>query len=367
MDVLGLGIQLCKRAKQLFLGLLDDYSGAAAAYSLRKLSRGYSGPIVRVRRDGDADGATNERNFNSTNQIADWVNGKLETTLPADVATSSAAFSLRKVKAGYTGNAVRIRRASDDVEVNVAFDTTDVVSANSAITNVEDSANLFSTQDITSWSLSNVSASSSSEVSPVGGNVFDVSASSTGSFRYAYESISLTSGSQYKLQFYVKSNTAQWVWLLCESGTGGSGDEFAWFDIQNGSLGTKQAGITSTNIESVGSGFYRIEAVFTPTSGGTQQIGLGFANSDGSVNATAGQSVYLNAPTFVEQFDQGNTTATTLGGFLTESVNTYVSDYSAGIDGWSTTGSGTLGTTILDSPLRTQILMSELITAKIIF
>jgi hypothetical protein len=32
--------------------LLDDYSGAAAAYSLRKIREGYTGPLVRVRRDG---------------------------------------------------------------------------------------------------------------------------------------------------------------------------------------------------------------------------------------------------------------------------------------------------------------------------
>ena len=118
-----------------FRGLFDEYGGAAAAYSLRRLGSAYSGPLVRVRRDSD----DAELDFTSTTSIADWVNGKLETTLPADVATSSAAYSLRKVKAGYTGDAVRIRRASDDVEVNVAFDTTGVVSANSAITNVTES------------------------------------------------------------------------------------------------------------------------------------------------------------------------------------------------------------------------------------
>jgi hypothetical protein len=36
-----------------FEGLLDDYSGAAAAYSLRRLDSGYTGDPIRVRRDGD--------------------------------------------------------------------------------------------------------------------------------------------------------------------------------------------------------------------------------------------------------------------------------------------------------------------------
>jgi hypothetical protein len=49
---------------------------------------------------------------------------------------ASAAYSLRKVKSDYSGNAVRIRRSSDDVEVDVAFDSDDKVSLNSLITNV---------------------------------------------------------------------------------------------------------------------------------------------------------------------------------------------------------------------------------------
>jgi hypothetical protein len=114
--------------------LLPSFPGAAAAYSLRPLN-GDGNDVIRVRRDGDSDGTTNERDFTGievNTELEDWVNGKLETTLPADVATSSAAFSLRKVKAGYTGDAVRIRR-----EVDVAFDTNGEVSASSAITNPE--------------------------------------------------------------------------------------------------------------------------------------------------------------------------------------------------------------------------------------
>jgi len=49
------------------------------------------------------------------------------------------AFSLRKVNSSYTGHAVRIRRTSDNVEVNVSFDTNDKVSTSSAITDVTES------------------------------------------------------------------------------------------------------------------------------------------------------------------------------------------------------------------------------------
>lgn len=40
-------------ATTAFVGLLDQYSGAAAAYSVRLLWSGYAGPIVRVRRSSD--------------------------------------------------------------------------------------------------------------------------------------------------------------------------------------------------------------------------------------------------------------------------------------------------------------------------
>ncbi len=53
--------------------LLDVYTGAAAAYSLRQLSLGYGGPVVRVRRSSDS----TEADFNaaqvSDGSLAAWV------------------------------------------------------------------------------------------------------------------------------------------------------------------------------------------------------------------------------------------------------------------------------------------------------
>ena len=93
--------------------LLPTFPGAAAAYSLRALN-GDANDVVRVRRDGDADGTTNERDFTAEGvalELEDWVNGKLETTLPADSSFggAAAAYSLRKVRNAHTGNAVDIR------------------------------------------------------------------------------------------------------------------------------------------------------------------------------------------------------------------------------------------------------------------
>ncbi len=122
------------RLNRVGQSLLNIGSGASAAYSLRSLTGG-DPKVVNVRRDADNE----ERKFTSTevgNELADWTNGKQETTLPADVATSAAAYSLRKVKSDYTGPAVRIRRTSDDIDADVAFDTNDTVSNDSIVTEV---------------------------------------------------------------------------------------------------------------------------------------------------------------------------------------------------------------------------------------
>jgi hypothetical protein len=53
-----------------------------------------------------------------------------------DIAPSSPSFaySLRKLKFGYSGFAIKIRRSSDNAEANVSFDIKNVVSSNSIVT-----------------------------------------------------------------------------------------------------------------------------------------------------------------------------------------------------------------------------------------
>ena len=214
------------------LGIARRFGGAAAAYSLRDIGA-MNGRVVKARRDvGETSDPEEDFSANqvSSGALEDWVNGKLEDTLPADssqgltvvvqhslinsgtettikfyadsltsgsprffsndktykfykglsdnryilqltdstnlikasasdadklpqdvttyesvtgtltsitVTSSSpaaAAYSLRKVDSSYSGNAVRIRRISDDIEVNVAFDSDGKVSASSPIT-----------------------------------------------------------------------------------------------------------------------------------------------------------------------------------------------------------------------------------------
>ncbi len=65
-------------------------------------------------------------------------------------AGPAAAYSLRRVSSSYSGPAVQIRRASDNVEVNVNFDSDGVVSLNSTISNVTEETTGSSTSLTTS-------------------------------------------------------------------------------------------------------------------------------------------------------------------------------------------------------------------------
>ena len=48
-------------------------------------------------------------------------------------ASAVAAYSIRKLRTAYSGNVVKIRRSSDNNEVDVAFDTNDTISGTSAV------------------------------------------------------------------------------------------------------------------------------------------------------------------------------------------------------------------------------------------
>ena len=66
---------------QSFIGLLDEYPNAAAAYSLRRLRGGYSGSAIRVRRSSD-----------NTEQDIGFVNNVLDTSSLTTFCGSSNGF-----------------------------------------------------------------------------------------------------------------------------------------------------------------------------------------------------------------------------------------------------------------------------------
>ena len=85
--MIGLGIGVARRPSSgggapAFVGLLDTYSGAAAAYSLRKLSTTYAGSAIRVRRSSD----------NAEQNIGFDGSGNLDTTTLISFCGASNGF-----------------------------------------------------------------------------------------------------------------------------------------------------------------------------------------------------------------------------------------------------------------------------------
>jgi hypothetical protein len=97
-----------------FVGLLDTYSGAAAAYSLRLLRSAYSGSAIRVRRASD-----------NTEQDIGFVNNELDTSALTTFCSGTNGF----VKTWYdqSGNA-------RDATQSTAANQPQIVSSGSVIT-----------------------------------------------------------------------------------------------------------------------------------------------------------------------------------------------------------------------------------------
>lgn len=80
MPFVGLGVGR-QRFRGGFIGLLDEYSGAAAAYSLRKLRTAYTGSAIEVRRASD-----------NTTQDIGFVNNELDTSTLATFCSGTDGF-----------------------------------------------------------------------------------------------------------------------------------------------------------------------------------------------------------------------------------------------------------------------------------
>ncbi len=95
---------------------------AQGAYSLRKLRCAYAGNAINVRRS--CDNTTRDIGFNS--------NGDLDTLalkafvmaaspLSALSVTAAVAFGLRKLRCAYAGSAIQVRRSSDNATSDIGF------------------------------------------------------------------------------------------------------------------------------------------------------------------------------------------------------------------------------------------------------
>jgi hypothetical protein len=108
-------------------GLPGDIAAPAAAYSVRKVRTAYTGSAMEVRRDFDDltfdVGFDGNGNLDTGSLLTKMVEPLGTPTLPGDYSGLAAAYSLRKVSSSYSGYAVEVRRSSDNVSQSIGFDS----------------------------------------------------------------------------------------------------------------------------------------------------------------------------------------------------------------------------------------------------
>ena len=99
------------------------------------------------------------------------------------------------------------------------------------------------------------------------------------------------SNQPYTFSCYYKANQRTWAVLSMFNGTNSLN---AWFDLQNGVVGTVQSGATAT-IQNVGNGWYRCSITRVMTLANNNFIGIGVAPSDNIAQylGVVGQGVYI--------------------------------------------------------------------------
>jgi hypothetical protein len=123
--------------------LAGDYGTPAAAYSVRKVRTAYSGALMDVRRDYDnttgSVGYVSNGDLDTGSLLDFVVPGR--STLPGNYSGLAAAYSLRRVSGSYTGSAIDVRRDSDNTTSSIGFNSAGGLDTGTLLAFVTGSAN----------------------------------------------------------------------------------------------------------------------------------------------------------------------------------------------------------------------------------
>ena len=142
----------------------------------------------------------------------------------------------------------------------------------------------------TNWTLQSVTLTANQIISP-DGNLTGalIETTSTGACIIRPDSLSLAVGKTYSFSVFVKKGNLRWI----RTGHITSGSTGAWFDLENGVVGTVNS--ESATIEEYGNNWYRITNTFVGTSTQTgNSVFIAISDNNGSTNAGAvGVNAYI--------------------------------------------------------------------------
>ena len=210
----------------------------------------------------------------------------------------SRAFGLRRLSACYTGNAITLRRSSDNATTDIGFlpsghiDTSSILSfigtSNGLVTqwynqtgiSGEENLITFSDQfDNGVWAKNNFILTANGIFAPDGTPTADYlyEIANTASRSVSQSFTQVVAGTNYTFSVYVRSNGRDWVQLGTGSGFN-STNYFVNFNLQTGTVGSVGAGVTNPSFYSItnaGSGWYRISITATCLTTGTGNFWVG--------------------------------------------------------------------------------------------
>lgn len=133
------------------------------------------------------------------------------------------------------------------------------------------------------WAQSNSTKAANVAVSPDGTTTADRIVATTAS-GYVFQAPSLTAGTAYTVSAFMKKDTLDIVGLCFAAAAFPSGGNFAWFDLQNGTISSVESTITAT-ITALPGGWYRCTA--TKTAGATAAANIRLQAGAGWVTGSA--------------------------------------------------------------------------------
>jgi hypothetical protein len=146
-------------------------------------------------------------------------------------------------------------------------------------------------EDLThaSWSKTATTITANAATAPDGtNNAFEITHTAS-SASYA-NGASLTSGAAHTIRIFAKYVDNQWFRIY-----NGFSNGNAWYDLQNGVVGSKNSAVTSHSITDVGDGWYLLEHVSNATSASTT-IQFLLPTADSNFTEATGTSAYIWAP-----------------------------------------------------------------------
>jgi hypothetical protein len=146
------------------------------------------------------------------------------------------------------------------------------------------------------WTANNITSANNSATAPDSTNtatLITATAGTSAHYDFSGGTPVFNQGITYTVSFYAKSGTTRYV----QFAIGGTGSIYANFDTTSGTVGTT-AGLTSSSITSVGSGWYRCIVVFSYASTGASGVGIAIQSSSSdtrlqSWTAVGTETVYI--------------------------------------------------------------------------